>query len=161
MKGKGFKIYAALLEEIEFGHVWIQEGSLVSANFRSARPRRPILKIVNGRKRIYCEGLEFDENFMRRYNSETRLEIPSKCARIVVMNEWYRVKLGIPATYKVSNREIDLVILATNSHFARLRSCLDHPQLIVRVSTWLGIVGAFSGITGLFLAFIQFSVALL
>lgn len=134
------KIYAALSEDINNGWVWLPE-SIVAA--------RNVVKISNpsSRKKIYCEALSIGPNFKKRYDQKAgcQIEDPS-CA--IIINEWYRHKLGIFETQAIE----DLDISTFDNILGKIWASLDHPQNVVRLASLLGILSAFLGIVGIWLA---------
>lgn len=153
MEDKIYKIFAAMYEDLDKGHIWIPKGTLEPKNQRPIRPRRPIAKITNGNESIHCEVLEFDENFLKRYSKpgSGRIEITSTEENIVVINDWYREKLGIGETNKYSKEEVKLQITTDTSYFRGVWACFDHPQVIVRIATYLAIIGLILGFLGMVL----------
>lgn len=136
-------IYAALNEDAHQGWVWLQDASL---------PLRAIVKITStdtGRS-VHCECLQIDDNFLKRYNNEPRIPIhlPSDA---LVMGEWYRASLGVVSTRSVT--EISLHVCKTP--LGQMRACTQHPQIVVRVAAWLGILGLLLGLVGLALGVVS------
>ena len=79
--------------------------------------------------------------FRKNYNKEGEgrvflpLEEPSN-SLILVINQWYRYKLG-----KIDTKEVyKLNISIENNWLGKILACLDHPQVIVRIATILGII---------------------
>ena len=86
---KMMKIYAALHEDIAEGFVWLKQEGLTA---------RCIVKIINkdNKRRVYCEALQFEKNFLNLYNRNGRkkIEVADQTTSIV-MNHWYRSRLGV------------------------------------------------------------------
>lgn len=137
-------IYAALHEDSQQGWVWLNNPDY---------PPRAIVKITSLDKKsyVYCEALQIDHNFLTHYNQKPRKHIHNP-AESIVMNGWYRAKLGGIET----GCETKLSIELANSYFNRLRACLLHPQLIARVAAWLGIISVVLGIVGVALGILSF-----
>jgi len=138
-----YKIFFSLFEEMNSGWVWIGTPKV---------NQRAIIKITNKEngKKIYCEALLIDNNFLNKYNNVPRIFIENSDNPIVI-NEWYRKKLGnIEA-----QSEYDLEIEEKDNLWGKLRACSHHPQIIVRTSTWLCIISAILGLLGLFLGIIS------
>ena len=133
-----YSIYAALHDDIDTGWVWIWP-----------RPyhQRCVVKIVNRKNRrlIFCEALEIDSNFCSRYNQPPRLQIQISTPSIVI-SDWYRKRLDIK-----KNEEVDLDTALSNGTSAKLKSCLQHPQNVVRISTRLAIISVLLGLLGVIL----------
>ena len=129
-----YKIFAALENDISQGIIWGND-----ENFRN----RTIVKIKNSCNVVYCEYLYIDENFLKKYNGSVNTKnINSKPS--LVINGWYRSKLDIK-----TKEEYPLEIKCANSLYGSLRASLHHPQVSVRLGTWLGIIGVILGIVGI------------
>jgi hypothetical protein len=137
------RIFASLYEDIAQGFVWLQKPGL---------PPRCIVKIKNletGRS-VFCEALQFDKNFLDRYNKCPRYTIKNP-ATSLVMNWWYRARLGDLQT----QHEYPLEISAANSWCGKLLACFHHPQILVRVAAWLGIISVVLGAIGVVLGVVS------
>lgn len=66
------------------------------------------------------------------------------------MNGWYRAQLGELET----QHEYALDITPVDDCWGKLRACMDHPQIIVRVAAWLGVIGVALGVIGVILGII-------
>lgn len=140
------RIYAAMNDDISEGHVWIEKDGL---------PSRGIIKITNpeNNRNAYCEALQFDRNFLNEYNKSPRISI-EKPASAIVMGSWYRNRLGELET----QRDYPLKIAKANSWWGKLRASMQHPQIVVRVAIYLGIVSVCLGLLGVVLAIIPTTV---
>ena len=127
------KVYAALNDDVAEGFVWLAKPGLAP---------RCVVKITNPQsdRTVYCEALQFEKNFLTRYNQHPRIAITNESSSIV-MGSWYRVRLGDLETQK----DYPLEIVSANSWPAKLRMCVGHPQLVVRVAAWLGIISVALG----------------
>jgi len=133
------KLFAALREDAQQGWVWLQDSSL---------PPRSVVKISdpeNG-KSIYCEALQIDENFLLSYNQGRRIPISHPKSTLVI-NDWYRTKLGGLST----QTDVVLAVKPCNSWKGHTMACIHHPQIIVRVAAWLGIISVILGLIGVIL----------
>ena len=135
------KIYAALEDDMGEGFVWLQKTDL---------PPRCIVKITNNQRSVYCETLQFDANFLKRYNHGPRFNI-GDTEHSIVMNGWYRARLGGLMT----QGDYPLEIMAADSWRGKLLACMDHPQIVVRVAIWLGILSVALGVVGAVLGVIS------
>lgn len=133
------KLFAALREDTQQGWVWLQDSSL---------PARSTVKITNPANGnvVYCEALQIDKNFLCAYNQSPRINIDNPQPALVI-NGWYRAALGGLLTQS----EVSLSIRPSNCWWGKFKSCIDHPQIIVRVAAWLGVIGLFLGVVGLIL----------
>jgi hypothetical protein len=109
-------------------------------------PERSVVQIRHrgNKKAVYCEAIYIGENFLNHYNQQGRFHIEQN-ENSIAINEWYRAKLGILRT----QIEEDLDIEITDSWRGRLSACLQHPQIIVRLATWLGLMSVFLGMLGI------------
>jgi hypothetical protein len=141
------RIFAARTEDVNEGFVWARLPEL---------PVRDVIKIINSEsgESVHCEVLQIDPNFLRIYNQHPRIQISDpECS--IVMAEWYRVRLGGLETQK----EYKLKIVNASSFCGKVRACLDHPQTVVRVATWLGIWSFFLGLVGISLGALSICLA--
>jgi superoxide dismutase len=132
-----YRVYAARTEEIGAGWVWIGKPPASS---------RCIVKITNRQKHatVICEALQIDKNFLNGYNRCGRIRIDQPDSAIVI-NAWYRHHLGeIP-----TKSEQELTITPCN--IGQIRACLQHPQVVVRLATWLGIISVVLAVVGVVL----------
>jgi hypothetical protein len=130
------KIFAALNNDINEGFVWLKWTEL--------RPRS-IVKICNPQmaKVVYCEALQLEDNFLKRYNEVRRFKIDEPNSSIV-MGGWYRTALGDLQT----QRDYPLRIEPAHHWLGKLRACTDHPQVVVRVAASLGLLSLLLGVIG-------------
>ena len=137
------KVYAALSDDIGEGFVWLSKPGL---------KQRSVVKIINpaNRRTVYCEALQFEKNFLTRYNQSPRFTITDEGSSIV-MGSWYRSRLGGLETQK----DYALEIVSASSWPAKLRMCVGHPQLVVRVAAWLGIISVALGGIGVALGILS------
>lgn len=122
-----YKVFVALKEDINSGWVWIGDKSI---------SERTVVKLFNknNKKKIYCEVLSIDENFLGEYNRAPRvfMENPS-CS--IVMNSWYRNQLG----NIMPQSEYDIEINKADNLYGKLKACLRHPQVAIRIATKLAL----------------------
>jgi hypothetical protein len=137
------KIYACLDDDISEGFVWLKRSGLAS---------RSVVKITNpeGGRSVFCEALQLEDNFLGEYNQSPRLKIESPESSII-MSAWYRARLGNLET----QRDYNLEIRAANGWWGKLRSCIQHPQIIIRVAVWLGVVSVGLGVVGVVLGVVS------
>ncbi len=132
-----YKIYAALQEDINTGWVWL-------GGFECNQ--RSIVKLVNekNKKSVYCEALKIDSNFIKKYKEGNTSKIEAK-ENTIVASEWYRNKLGVNNT----KNDERIKISVENNLIGRFMSCIQHPQVIVRLATWLGVISIVLGVIGI------------
>lgn len=135
--GEVMKVFAALACDSQQGWIWLKDATI---------PPRSVVKITNlkTKKTIYCEALQIDNNFLKEYNQAPRLNINNPSETIVI-NHWYRASLGGLATQEDAKLKIQIC----NSWYGKIKACTDHPQAVVRVAVWLGVIGILLGLIGL------------
>ncbi|HIF5590173.1 TPA: hypothetical protein ACX3CV_004615, partial [Vibrio parahaemolyticus] len=138
-----YYVLASLAEDINSGWCWIK-GSEIS--------NRSLVQIKNNTngKSVVCEALSVDRNFEKKYgdsiSSQTNKDLLGK-SNVVLMNAWYREKLGIDKTQ--SSQDLQISFVTKWCVGKRIKACTMHPQVAVRLSTWLGLVGIFVGTVSL------------
>ncbi len=137
-----YKVLASMRTDMNEGWVWLSDHSYAP---------RSIIKINNKSNGavVYCEALEIDDNFIKEYNQPPRLNI-DPAEKTIIMNGWYRKRLGGIETKK----SYDLEVSEANGFWGRFRASTGHPQVVVRLATWLGVISVVLGIFGIGLAFI-------
>ena len=132
------RVFASLSEDINDGWVWLPE---------SVVPKRVVVEIRNfdNKKSVYCEALPIGKNFVKRYNrSDDTTEIKNSDS-CIVLNEWYREKLGIDST----QTEHEFKVTTADNPYGHFRASLAHPQIVVRLAMQVAIVGLVLGIISL------------
>ncbi|HMG73620.1 MAG TPA: hypothetical protein VK582_08970 [Pyrinomonadaceae bacterium] len=163
-----YRIFIALRDDLNEGWVWIHQ-------LQSQLGSRDVVRISRGKKRIYCEALKIDRNYVNLYGMscpspplplqvqqianndvnnekiEFSIEVPEgvEGKNLIAVNEWYRKLLNIePQT----DCDLDIKIPGPiRKRFWGVRASLQHPQVVVGAATWLGIIGFWLGIIGLLL----------
>lgn len=128
------KVLAAAREDMNEGWVWLSDHDF---------PPRSIVRIKNksNKKKVFCEALEIDENFLKQYNQPPRININPDESTMVI-NSWYRKRLG--SIQKKAFHELE--ISEANCWYGKFQACIGHPQVVVRLATWLGIISVGLGI---------------
>jgi hypothetical protein len=136
-----YKIYASLKEDINEGICWVNNPKLSS---------RSVIRIFNKdtNKQVFCEAFRMDDNFVKHYNERkhTFKIVSTQNKNVIVLSEWYRVRLGDIDTQS----EYDLEI-KPYKYFGRFCASIQHPQIVVRYATWLATISVGLGILGFFL----------
>ena len=118
---------------------------------------RSVIKITNkaNNKSVFCERLEIDDNFTKEYNKTPRVFI-DRNEKTAIINAWYRKRLGGIPTRTSHN----LQIAEVNGWWGKFRANTDHPQMVVRLATWLatisvalGVISVGLGALSIYLAF--------
>lgn len=141
------KIFAALRDDVNEGFVWVKRPGL---------PSRCVVRIKNpaNSKAIYCEALQIDDNFLTEYNNDShdsrrfKINTPETA---IVMSGWFRAGLGD----LLKQNDYPLEIVSCNGRWGRLRACMHHPQVVVRVAAWLGVTSVALGLVGVVLGVIS------
>ena len=135
-------VYSALHEDIANCNVWISKDE----RFK----HRTVIKITNNvtHKSVHCEYYGIDENFIEYYKSRYQTKNINKDDKVIVINQWYRKILGITAT----GETVSLTIKPYNNYFRRLLLNLNHPQSIIRISLFLGIISVLLGLLSIVLS---------
>ena len=150
---KHFKVYAAMAEEQDGNWIWID----------TTIPTRTVVKVENPRAKrsIYCQVRQLDANYIARYNAPTetgpkRYQIDKKHHDdAIVISQWYRDALGgFPTTRERGDAYIELVIsdrprvlgMRIPALWMSLRASNQHPDIIARIGTRLGVLGAWLGL---------------
>ncbi|WP_318411064.1 hypothetical protein [Photobacterium leiognathi] len=138
-----YYVLASLAEDINSGWCWVK-GSDVS--------NRSLIQIKNNAngKSIVCEALSVDRNFEEKYRNAISSKMNKHLldrSNVILMNAWYREKLGIVKTQ--SNHNLQISFVTKWCICKRIKACTMHPQVAVRLSTWLGLIGIFVGTVSL------------
>jgi hypothetical protein len=68
----------------------------------------------------------------------------------MVIGAWYRQALGMPYTSFQNKLDVSLTIRPQRSEtWGALRAACHHPDIVARIGTRLGILGAWLGIVGI------------
>ena len=140
-----YTIYDSPKEESNEGCIWIKQSGI---------PQRSIVrvKLKASGKCIFCEAMQMDYAFLRDFERKhpggLKVDHPDQS---IVMNEWYRSCLNNLKIKNCYNMEIE----SANHLWGRINACLQHPQISVRSTAWLGITSLGLGASGLFLGIIS------
>ena len=137
-------VFASLVEDVNSGWIRIPEGQI---------NQRSVVKVKNldTGKTVLCEALSIDRNFIKHYNEQISTFDIENPAESIVINEWYRIKLGIKQTHSSHNFDIS----TKKRCFGKTRASLQHPQIVVRVAIYLGIISVIIGFIGLMLGILS------
>ncbi len=148
-----FEVRPALPEDADAGSVWLTLSSDV--------PQRSIIRMTSPTGgTVFSEALGIDKNFVKKYNriraedfpelrlSEFRYDefgraLPDGSGTgMLFVSEYYRARLG-----RIEVRHVyDLDVSTTNHWWNRIRACLEHPQVGIRLATQLGLWGLTLGV---------------
>jgi hypothetical protein len=140
---KEFEIRRSTDEEAHEGRVWIldpQERTVFEGH-------RRIVRITHNGKNVYCEALYADEHYLTdRYKKGQRPPQASD-QKLVFINRWFRQQLGIDV-----DERVQLTIKVCRNPFHQFLATAQHPQVVVRLATALGILGLGLGVLSIGLA---------
>ena len=138
-----YTIYVARWEDLSQGWVWIGGLSL---------PHRSVVKLsaLKTGKSVYCEVLSIDDNFLVDYNETRNTKPISNATNALVAAEWYRSRLGIK-----QDTDEEIEVEEANCIWGKVRACLHHPQIIVRLSVKLALWSVALGLLGVVLGAIS------
>ena len=148
---KDYIIRAALRDETNDGWVWIENV-----------PSRSLIKISsekNGRS-VICQSRKLDQNFLTAYNDKNsgRYEIVLG-KDTIVMSEWYRSELGGLCTTgkndSIGKEPLKVQLLMRFTCWYQVFASLQHPDIVVRLGTRLGILGTCLGLLGVLLGMLS------
>jgi len=134
---RNYRIYAALHEEAKEGWVWMPLDPDLSADHVSVRNPR------NGRS-IICERRTADKNFQDVYNSAKGTIPLTESSNFIVMNAWYRERLGIFDP----KAEMPLDVTNASGLWACYRAFQLHPNPAIRTSILLAAISLALGVAG-------------
>ena len=136
-----YKVLAAIRQDMNEGWVWLSQHDFAP---------RSVVKIRNksNNKVVYCEALEIDGNFRKEYNQSSRMNI-NMDDNTLVINGWYRSRLGGIDTKQCH----DLEVSVANGFCGKFRASIGHPQIVVRLATWLAVISVALGVMGVCFAF--------
>ncbi len=150
-----FTIFPALKEDVNQGWIWIHKSQLPSGS-----PQRSIVKLSasDTSKYVYCEARFIDGDFEYDYNPPDDNNDDKKSCRLkrcrrsriddpkstLVAAEWYQIRLGVENV-----TEAEIKVTPANHCYGHIRACLDHPQIVVRLATKLGLLGVALGLIGI------------
>ncbi len=135
-----FKIFASMNIDSLEPWIWTNYDEIDSNGY---------ITITNSsnNKKIKCFKRTIDNNFLKMYNQEGRIKIDSRNDKIIVINEYYRKRLGTE-----TQQECQLTIKKAK-YFDQLFFNLDHPNPQVqygnRMALWSFVFGILSFILGI------------
>ena len=138
-----YKTFAALADESNSGWVWLWETDELKS--------RKIVKIVHNGHPVFCECRTIDANFTNQYNKPPRVPIPITAKNTLIISKWYRDALGGIKT----EDDVPLTIAPAKIPIWRaVRAAAHHPDFMVRLATYLGVIGVWSGLCSLIASFL-------
>jgi hypothetical protein len=138
-----FLILAALDSETKEGWVWLPLSSKWTTD---------AVSIKHHDHSVICERRVVDKNFRRLYETETGATLPTD-DNFIVINAWYRQRLGINDT-KV---KLPLEIREEPGLCAKHISVFwQHPNALVRTNILIALVSIGLGILGVVLGIVSF-----
>jgi hypothetical protein len=126
---KTYTVFDALYEDLNEGYIWMDDPGVES---------RDIVKITNeenGRS-IYCEVRQIDSNYQEQYHLKERTRQLDTDDTPVVLSTWYQDLLSVSAGETVGLK----VEEAWPIWGDLIASGRDHPELVARIATRLGVL---------------------
>lgn len=141
-----YKVLAARDEEISAGFIWLT----ACPEFETGHS---VLKLKNKDTgaSISVEIKKIDSNFIKNYNAKETTTNIVEGNNYLIIPEWYRKKLKINST----KLEVELEIKSHCFEFiGEYCASLSYPQVNVRQSSLLGLIGLVLGIAGFILGIV-------
>ena len=143
-----FRVHTALHEETSNGWIWAS-----CPQFQA----RTIVRIINveSNRSVHCEYREIDAFFLKRFNQgkpETASQMTME-ENPIVISLWYRKALGIPGIGMDANLDLKF---EKYKLLGIIRSGSQHPDVITRLATRLGVVSVWLGITSIVVSLLSF-----
>lgn len=143
-----FRVHAALHEESTSGWVWSKVDNVES---------RSLVRIVSKttNKSVICEYREIDSFFLHYFNARRRdgSQEMTMVERPVVISSWYRGALGI----KGIGHDVELNITPVRLRWlGSIQGGCQHPDVVVRLATRLGVLGVWLGLTSVMMSVLSF-----
>ncbi len=152
-----YELHLAISEDIASGWIWIETNNSELRALLDAH--RPVAKVSYNDAAVYCEVLFADSFDRARFDefygkhSSSLSPVSASDGERVFINHWYRNKLGIAvkagSSVKLTFRFKHNLICES---WYQANGCMAHPQVIVRVATWAGLVALGLGVLGVGLA---------
>ncbi len=138
-----YKTFAALAEESNSGWVWLWPTDELES--------RKIVKIVHNGRKVFCECRTINDNFRNLYNRPPRISIPENPKNALIIGQWYRDALGGIKTQD----DVPLAITPAKIPIWRaVRAAAHHPDVMVRLFTYLGVIAVWSAALSLLASFL-------
>ncbi len=155
-----YELHLAISEDIASGWMWVETKNTDLRELLNAH--RPIAKVSYKNAAVFCEVLcadsydlkRFDEFYEKHGLTQVSSSGKAEQKNRVFINHWYRNKLGIVdvaagGSLDISFKFRDSLVGET---WYQANACMAHPQVIVRVATWVGLVALGLGVFGAGLA---------
>jgi hypothetical protein len=156
---KTYKVHTALWEDINEGRVWVSTNNNDKEWAEKVlKGQRYVVCIKNLKSKIYCEALYADDWYFEHWDRALASQItaqgtPRKEIRTkdrIYMNGWYHQLLKIKENEPESeNLTIEFAKSRPKQVMWQIMACLQHPQIVVFLSTMLGIISVGLGIISL------------
>jgi len=166
-KGKNYEIHSSTREEMNEGWVWVRNKELEI----DLKGRRRIVRIsYSNNHPVYCEALYVSDKYdIKWFNGHFGTKTPdgSICKypyadssdsslpinwekELIFISQWYRQALGIKEQELPVNKELTIEVTKKRCKqiLWQFLACLEHPQIMVLLSTVLGILSVGLGIIG-------------
>jgi len=111
------------------------------------------VKIINplNKKSVIVFKRSIDENFINFYDSKKTIKIKDSKRPLIIINEYYRFKLGIE-----KNKEYELEIKNASCFNKIFNSNWEHPNPTISLSYKIGLISFLLSITSIILGLVSF-----
>ncbi|HVM72576.1 MAG TPA: hypothetical protein VMT91_12520 [Anaerolineales bacterium] len=164
-----YEVHSSTREELNDGWVWIRNEADANLKGKLEARRRIVRMIYSKNPPVYCEALyvsdDYDIKWFNRHFGTKNLD-SSRCKypdtdssdsslslnwnkELIFISQWYRQHLGIKGKLRtIHPLEIEIAESGWTQVLWQFRACLQHPQIVVLLSTVLGIISVGLGIIG-------------
>lgn len=138
-----YEVHTSTREELNEGWVWLKNDENEELK-NKVEGRRPIVRISNSKKHVYCEALYVNDLDLEWFRKKPPFKDVSD-DKLIFISQWYLRRLG----FEKNPGSAELAIDTKTKISWQFLACLVHPQIMVLLSTVLGIIGVGLGIIGL------------
>lgn len=150
---KGFHICKARANETDEGWVWLT----------TILPSRTVIRVerTGMRRHVYCQLRQLDKDYISDYERKISTMPTGDWNNRIVMNQWYRDALVIGDMTSERREALTMLTICPDltqtlpgwyplvGWWCSIRATCQHPNIVVRVGTRLGILGAWLGFISL------------
>ncbi len=146
--GGKYIVYAASKDETGEGWIWFRSPKIAT------RALVTVENLDNG-CRVCCEARIIDQNFVNEYNKNRNMDTANpRTVEVfndaVFISEWYRNALGGFGTTSRTGDKAKLKITRARLPWLRdIRAACQHPSIVVKVGTRLGVLSLWLAIVAL------------
>jgi hypothetical protein len=148
-----YEVHTSTREELNEGWVWVRNEADKDLK-KKLEGRRRIVRISNSSNHIYCEALYVNNLDLKWFKKRFKLRSNDK---VIFISQWYLCRLGFDKNPFCAN----LTINTQRKIWLQFQACLEHPQIVVLLSTVLGIIGVGLGLISVGLGLISSGIGLI